>query len=110
MQEIHHRVKNNLQLVSSLLSLQSRSVEDEAATRALVEGQSRVQSMALIHKNLYNDNAASGLEVKDYVVQLTQQLLQTYGINPENVNNLGYDTSGGYPNGRTVTFGVSMDF
>lgn len=32
------------------------------------------------------------------------------GINPENVNNLGYDTSGGYPNGRTVTFGVSMDF
>ncbi|MBP6396946.1 MAG: hypothetical protein KA340_03620 [Saprospiraceae bacterium] len=86
LQEIHHRVKNNLQLVSSLLSLQSRSVEDEAATRALVEGQSRVQSMALIHKNLYNDNAASGLEVKDYVVQLTQQLLQTYGINPESVD------------------------
>lgn len=42
--------------------------------------------MALIHKNLYNDNAASGLEVKDYVVQLTQQLLQTYGINPESVD------------------------
>lgn len=86
LQEIHHRVKNNLQLVSSLLSLQSRSVEDKAATRALVEGQSRVQSMALIHKNLYNDNPTSGLEVKDYVVQLTQQLLQTYGINPEKVD------------------------
>jgi two-component sensor histidine kinase len=85
LQEIHHRVKNNLQLISSLLSLQSRSVDDKAATQALQEGQARVQSMALIHKNLYNDNVSSGLEVRDYVIQLTQQLLQTYGLNPDQV-------------------------
>lgn len=86
LQEIHHRVKNNLQLISSLLSLQSRNVDDKAATLALQEGQARVQSMALIHKNLYSDNASSGLEVKDYVIQLTQQLLQTYGLNPDKIN------------------------
>ena len=85
LQEIHHRVKNNLQLISSLLSLQSRSVDDKAATQALQEGQARVQSMALIHKNLYNDNVSSGLEVRDYVIQLTQQLLQTYGLNPDQI-------------------------
>lgn len=86
LQEIHHRVKNNLQLISSLLSLQSRSVDDKSATLALQEGQARVQSMALIHKNLYSDNASSGLEVKDYVIQLTQQLLQTYGLNPDKID------------------------
>ena len=42
--------------------------------------------MALIHKNLYSDNASSGLEVKDYVIQLTQQLLQTYGLNPDKID------------------------
>lgn len=86
LQEIHHRVKNNLQLISSLLSLQSRNVDDKSATLALQEGQARVQSMALIHKNLYSDNASSGLEVKDYVIQLTQQLLQTYGLNPDKID------------------------
>ena len=86
LKEIHHRVKNNLQLISSLLSLQSRNVDDKSATLALQEGQARVQSMALIHKNLYSDNASSGLEVKDYVIQLTQQLLQTYGLNPDKID------------------------
>lgn len=84
-QEIHHRVKNNLQLISSLLSLQSRTVNDEKASLALSEGQSRVLSMALIHQNLYKDKVSSGMDVQDYVQQLTQRLLATYGINPENI-------------------------
>ncbi|MCB0647742.1 MAG: sensor histidine kinase [Saprospiraceae bacterium] len=84
-QEIHHRVKNNLQLISSLLSLQSRTVNDEKASLALSEGQSRVLSMALIHQNLYKDKVSSGMDVQDYVQQLTQRLLATYGIKPENI-------------------------
>ncbi|MBC7884349.1 MAG: sensor histidine kinase [Saprospiraceae bacterium] len=76
--EIHHRVKNNLQLISSLLSLQSRSVTDNVASSALAEGQNRVLAMALIHQNLYKDNISSGMEVKDYVTQLTEKLLNTY--------------------------------
>lgn len=85
-QEIHHRVKNNLQLISSLLSLQSRTLKDDSAVQALHESQSRVLSMALIHQNLYKSNAESGLEVRDYVLQLTQQLLQTYGIDPGKID------------------------
>ena len=85
-QEIHHRVKNNLQLISSLLSLQSRTLKDDTAVQALHESQSRVLSMALIHQNLYKSHAESGLEVRDYVLQLTQQLLQTYGIDPDKID------------------------
>ena len=83
--EIHHRVKNNLQLISSLLSLQSRSISDNVASSALAEGQNRVLAMALIHQNLYKENISSGMEVKDYVTQLTEKLLKTYQIDSDKI-------------------------
>jgi two-component sensor histidine kinase len=79
--EIHHRVKNNLQVISSLLSLQSRSVDDKQAIDALNESQSRVISMSLIHQNLYKDGSSSHLDVKNYLQNLTQNLFNTYNIN-----------------------------
>lgn len=80
LREIHHRVKNNLQMISSLLSLQSRSVDDQVAIDALQEGRNRVKSMALIHQNLYQDENLIGIDIKSYMEKLAQSLFQTYDI------------------------------
>ena len=85
LKEIHHRVKNNLQFVSSLLGLQTEHVEDEAALGALQEGQDRVQSMALIHQNLYQDENLTGVSVKDYFIKLIQGLFDSYNIKNEQI-------------------------
>jgi len=79
LKEVHHRVKNNLQVISSLLKLQSKSVVDKKAQRALDEGRHRVRSMSLIHQNLYQDEDHLGLiNVKTYLEQLTSELLESY--------------------------------
>ncbi len=85
LREIHHRVKNNLQLVSSLLSLQSRYVEDPEALEVLNSGKSRVRSMALIHQDLYNRENLTGVSVKDYLERLCDELISTYQINTDQV-------------------------
>ena len=74
MKEIHHRVKNNLQVISGLLELQSKSVNDEAARDALMEGRDRVRSMALIHQNLYQFENISTIELKQFVNDLCRQV------------------------------------
>ncbi len=78
LREIHHRVKNNLQLVSSLLGLQSRYVTDEQALDALRVGKDRVRSMALIHQDLYNKEDIKSVNAKEYFEKLTQGLLRSY--------------------------------
>lgn len=80
LKEIHHRVKNNLQVVSSLLSMQSRFIKDENALGAVNEGQHRVASMALIHQKLYQENNLSGVNAKDYISDLTDTLVEAYGV------------------------------
>lgn len=71
MREIHHRVKNNLQVVTSLLNLQSHYIEDEKAFSAVQAGRNRVQSMALIHQFLYRDvSNLTSLRIKDYISEL----------------------------------------
>ena len=85
LKEIHHRVKNNLQIVSSLLRLQSRSITDNQTKEILQEGQNRVQSMALIHQNLYKTDDLTGLEFKDYLEKLCENLLSTYKLTTSEV-------------------------
>lgn len=80
LREIHHRVKNNLQVVSSLLSLQSRGLSDETAKTAMTESRNRVQSMALIHQNLYQDQDLMGVNTADYIEKLTTNLVQNYSL------------------------------
>ncbi|MEM6526049.1 MAG: tetratricopeptide repeat protein [Bacteroidota bacterium] len=86
LKEIHHRVKNNLQVISSLLSLQSRFIEDENAQALVNEGQNRVKSMALIHQKLYQKDNLTGVEVLDYIKNLSTTLQNAYGVNSEYVS------------------------
>jgi PAS domain S-box-containing protein len=79
LQEVHHRVKNNLQVVSSLLQLQRRQLPDPALQAAFSETESRVRAMALVHQRLYQQNTLSSLDFADYLRSLGGQLLQSFG-------------------------------
>lgn len=79
LQEIHHRVKNNLQVISSLLNLQSASIDDPNALQAVQESQNRVRSMALIHQKLYQGANLAAVEMKDYLETVGQTILETFG-------------------------------
>lgn len=79
LKEIHHRVKNNLEVVSSLLALQSRQLDDQNAKSAMQESQNRVQSMGIIHQKLYQGENLSAIEMKDYFVNLGEGILDSFG-------------------------------
>ncbi len=79
LKEIHHRVKNNLEIVSSLLSLQSSRISDPKIAEALQKSQQRVQSMSMIHQKLYQGKSISMIEMKDYFENLGSHVLNTYG-------------------------------
>jgi len=85
LKEIHHRVKNNLQVTSSLLSLQATNVDDEEAKKALTTSQDRLRSIALLHEmfNLSEDMAR--IELASYLRSMTSNLLITYGVDPQEV-------------------------
>jgi two-component sensor histidine kinase len=77
LQEIHHRVKNNFQIVSSLLQLQTKGIKDAKALELAIEGQNRVKSMALIHEKLYqNENLI--IECEDYITSLVEDISKVY--------------------------------
>ena len=78
LKEIHHRVKNNLQVVSSLLSLQGNSITNIQAKEALMDGQTRVRSMALVHQRLYETDNFKDVNFEDYNIQLVQNLIASY--------------------------------
>jgi two-component system, sensor histidine kinase PdtaS len=85
LREIHHRVKNNLQIISSLLSLQSRSLPDSGAQDAINESRNRVKSMSLIHEQLYQEDNTSGVDMRDYIQRLVSSLVSSYGVSPEKI-------------------------
>ena len=82
LREIHHRVKNNLQIVSSLLNLQSQGIDNEEVQEIFKESQARVKSMAMVHEKLYQSQNLSRIQFKDYILSLVNNLLQTYLKDP----------------------------
>lgn len=85
LKEIHHRVKNNLQMVSSLLSLQTKNTKSKAAIMALEEGKSRVKAMALIHQKLYQNDDLSVIEMQGYVESLVNSVQSVFKKGGHNI-------------------------
>ncbi len=86
LKEIHHRVKNNLQMVSSLLSLQTKNTRSKAAIEALEEGKSRVKAMALIHQKLYQNEDLSVIEMQGYIESLINSVQSVFKKGGHNIN------------------------
>jgi len=85
LKEIHHRVKNNLQVISSLLSLQSAQVQDPTVRSSVLESQNRVRSMALIHQKLYQNDNLAAIEMKDYFETLGRSILKSFGASSKHI-------------------------
>ncbi|HAN45103.1 MAG TPA: hypothetical protein DCQ32_00935, partial [Cyanobacteria bacterium UBA8156] len=85
LKEVHHRVKNNLQIVTSLMRLQGDSNGDPALKTAFLEGQNRIQTMALIHERLYRSDDLSQIDAQTYFTELTQHLGRTYNASDRRI-------------------------
>ena len=85
LREIHHRVKNNMQIISSLLNLQSRHIQDPGVLEVFKESQRRIRSMALIHERLYQSADLSRIEFSQYLDNLTHRLLHSYQVDSDRI-------------------------
>ena len=79
MKELHHRVKNNLQIVSNLLSLQANRLADDDARKIMKAGQQRIETMSIIHRSLYSQDSVNMVNMKDYVADLLESIVQSFG-------------------------------
>ncbi|MEQ8926084.1 MAG: tetratricopeptide repeat protein [Fulvivirga sp.] len=86
MQELHHRVKNNLQLLSSIFSLQSKTLTDLNALEAVKTSENRVNAMAIVHQKLYSRSEARNINIHDYLHDLIEQLAESFTIDTEGNN------------------------
>jgi PAS domain S-box-containing protein len=86
LQEIHHRVKNNLQVISSLLRLQSRFIKDQNSIDIFKETQNRVRSIAILHEKLYQSDNLAKIKIDEYVQILAEDLMYFYELEESNIN------------------------
>ncbi len=86
LKEVHHRVKNNLQIVSSLLELQSDALDNAALLAQFRDSQDRIRSMALVHETLYQSQELARLDLARYIHTLSAQLVQSYNIDPQRIS------------------------
>ena len=101
LREIHHRVKNNMQIVSSLLKLQSRSIDDERLVEMFRISENRIRAMSLIHEKLYQSKNLAAIDMGDYIRNLVKSLLAAYSTSSGRINlrmelagvNLGIDSA-----------------
>ncbi|MEN9222338.1 MAG: PAS domain S-box protein, partial [Thermostichus sp. BF3_bins_97] len=85
LREIHHRVKNNLQIISSLLRLQADQIKSRKYARVFKDAGSRIQAMSLIHEGLYQSTNLAAVDLSQYLHNLISNLFHSYGVNPESI-------------------------
>jgi PAS domain S-box-containing protein len=90
LKEVHHRVKNNMQVISSILNLQSSYIDDETALAILRESQDRIKSMSFVHESLYQSKTLSEVNFAEYVKNIARNLFHSYG-RPEGGLTLDFD-------------------
>jgi PAS domain S-box-containing protein len=116
LKEIHHRVKNNMQIISSMLGLQSAYVQDKKYNFMLQDSQNRIKSMALIHEKLYQSDNMAKVNFSDYVNSLITNLYSSYSINKEkvklkvNLENVSFNIDTAIPLGLIINEVVSNSF
>ncbi len=88
LQEIHHRVKNNMQIISSLLNLQIKHNKDEEIIDVLKESQNRVKSMAMVHEKLYHAHDFTRINLTEYTASLVNGLFYSYSIDPDEISSI----------------------
>lgn len=116
LREIHHRVKNNLQIISSLLNFQSNHISDENVLASIHEGQSRVQAMSLIHQNLYQSDHLSNVAIESYLQQLSNYLKGMFAKDDQDITirikatDINFDIDTAIPLGLIVNELVSNAF
>lgn len=86
LKEVHHRVKNNLQIISSLLNLQSKSIKDKDSLEKFEETQNRVRAMALVHEKLYESKESSRINFTEYINAFIEAVNRSYNISEERVS------------------------
>jgi two-component sensor histidine kinase len=116
LREIHHRVKNNLQIITSLLNMQSRFLDDKKSKAIVEESKDRIKSMSLIHQKLYQEDNLTGIESESYFTELIESLCQTYGLSESKatrsikIENLLLDVDTAIPLGLIINEMVSNAF
>jgi two-component sensor histidine kinase len=85
LKEVHHRVKNNMQIISSILKMQQRQVDDPRLKEVLEESQNRIHSMALVHENLYSNENLSKILFSNYVKSMAGNLARTFSRSQNNI-------------------------
>jgi two-component sensor histidine kinase len=113
LREIHHRVKNNMQVMSSLLSLQSRVASNPAISRMLEENQNRIQSMALLHEILYQSEDLAVVDFSKYLRRMVDHLFRSYGVDNHQIrlhtalDPVGLELDDALPSGLLISEVVS---
>jgi PAS domain S-box-containing protein len=108
LKEVHHRVKNNLQVISSIFALQSQCIKDPNILAILTDSQSRIRSMALIHERLYQSDNLAQVDFTDYIQSLVSNLFSSYNINTESIKsqiqleNISLDIDAAIPCGLLI--------
>jgi PAS domain S-box-containing protein len=107
LQEIHHRVKNNMQIVSSLLTLQSQNIEDKKYKDIFIDSQNRIQTMALIHEKLYQSKSIAQINFKEYIEGIVSNILESYCIKSNikidiNIENIQINIDSAVPCGLII--------
>ncbi len=85
LREIHHRVKNNMQIISSLLSMETQYVKHEETVNVLKESQNRIKSMAMVHEKLYQSQDLTNINIHDYILSLVSNLFYSYNVQKDQI-------------------------